>query len=230
MTKYFDAFKLINNLNKILFARNKNGDKNLDILNGIRVLSMFWIILGHSFFYTLRSSIVNPGVVFEFLQSFTFNFVISGAYAVDIFFWLSGFLGTYLLMAEMKKKNGKMQPFWLIYLHRFLRLVPLYMLTMLIYWFLMSIAGTGPIFFMYKEEGTKYCSKVWWTHILFINNFYEIDPKINDCMGWTWYLANDFQFFLLVPLLAWLLFHKRGLGLIFIGTYQIACFIITIVL
>jgi len=47
-------------------------------------------------------------------------------------------------------------------------------------------------------------------------------------MGWTWYLPNDFQFFLLIPLLAFLLYKRKTIGLIFIGVFQAICFGITI--
>lgn len=181
---------------------------------------MGWVILGHTYFYSLQGALANPLVPLEFFKMFSFNLVSSGPYAVDIFFWLSGFLGVYLLLCSMSKKRGRMQPFYLVYLHRFLRLMPMYIATMLFYWFLMGSVGTGPINFMYYEKNTKYCKDVWWIHFTFLNNFVELDKNINYCMGWTWYLPNDFQFFLLIPLFVYLLFHKRVLGMIFIGVFQ----------
>ena len=182
----------------------------------------------HTYFYSLSTAVANPLIPFELFKMFSFNLVTSGPYAVDIFFWLSGFLGVYLLLSTMKKKRGKMQPFYLIYLHRFLRLMPMYIATMLFYWYLMSAVGNGPIFFFYHQNGTQYCTRVWWTHLLFLNNFYEFDEMVNYCMGWTWYLPNDFQFFLLIPLLVHLLYHRRTIGMIFIAVFQGICFAATI--
>ena len=227
--KYFNAFMLLQNAKKLLFARSKDGDKNLELLNGLRVISMFWVILGHTYFYSLDSAVLNPTIPFDLFRLFSFNIVSSGPYAVDIFFWLSGFLGVYLLLVGMNKKRGKMQPFWMIYLHRFLRLIPMYVATLLFYWYLMSSVGSGPIFFTYNEYHTSYCDKVWWTHLLFLNNFYEIHKDADKCMGWTWYLPNDFQFFLLIPLLVYLLYRRRMIGIIFISVFQIICFVVTII-
>ena len=226
--KFLNAFRLLENSKKLLFARNKEGDKNLELLNGLRVISMFWIILGHTYFYGMDTALLNPLVPIDFIQSFSFNLVSSAPYAVDIFFWLSGFLGVYIMLAAMKKKRGRMQPFYMIYLHRYLRIVPLYAVTMLFFWYLMSSVGSGPIFFLYYKERAVHCENTWWVHFIFLNNFYEIKENANACMGWTWYLPNDFQFFLLIPLLVFLLYHKRIFGMIFIITYQIVCFAVTI--
>ena len=230
LQKYFKSFYLIENTSKLLFARSKDGDKNLEILNGIRVLSMFWVILGHTYFYAMQSALANPLIPLTLFRMFSFNLVSAGPYAVDIFFWLSGFLGVYILLGTTKKKNGKMQNPLMIYLHRYLRLIPMYVLTLLFYWFVMSSVGTGPIYFKYYEGGARICRETWWIHLLFLNNIAEIHPRANECMGWTWYLPNDMQFFLLIPLLVFLLYRKRTFGLIFIGVFQAICFAVTIAL
>jgi peptidoglycan/LPS O-acetylase OafA/YrhL len=48
-------------------------------------------------------------------------------------------------------------------------------------------------------------------------------------MGWTWYLPNDFQFFLLIPLLVFLLFKNRTIGLTFIAVFQTIAFTVTFI-
>jgi len=154
--KYFSSFNLIENSSKLLFARSKDGDKNLEILNGVRVLSMAWVILGHTYYYAMNGALANPLVPLEFFKSFSFNLVSSGPYAVDIFFWLSGFLGVYILLGTTRKKNGKMEFAPLIYLHRYLRIVPLYVFTMLFFWFVMSSVGSGPIFFQFYNTRARH--------------------------------------------------------------------------
>jgi len=171
---------LIENSSKLFFARSKDGDKNLEILNGVRVLSMAWVILGHTYFYGLKTALGNPTVPLTLFKMFSFNFVSSGPYAVDIFFWLSGFLGTYILLCTMKKRNGKMQNPLLIYLHRYLRIVPLYAMTLLFYWFLMACVGNGPIFFEFWRVRATACFKTWWIHLLFLNNFKELHEDANN--------------------------------------------------
>jgi len=53
---------------------------------------------------------------------------------------------------------------------------------------------------MYRSEKTDLCPEYWWTNMLYINNFY---PKSSgeQCLGWSWYLANDMQFYIFTPII-----------------------------
>ena len=106
----------------------------------------------------------------------------------------------------------------MIYFHRYIRIIPLYLFVILFLWFLMTSVGNGPIFFKYKYTYTW--SNTWWINLIFLNNIAEIHENANGWITWTWYLPNDMQFFLLVPILAYLLYHKRLYGFIFISIYQ----------
>ena len=44
----------------------------------------------------------------------------------------------------------------------------------------------------------NYCPSTWWYNALYINNFLDFDKQ---CIGWTWYLANDMQFYWVSPIL-----------------------------
>ena len=131
LQKYFKSFRMLDNASKLFFARSKDGDKNLEILNGVRFLSMTWVILGHSYFYMMQGALANPLVLLDLFKMFSFNLVSSAPYAVDIFFWLSGFLGVYILLCSMNKRNSKMDNPLMIYLHKYLRIIPIYVLTLL---------------------------------------------------------------------------------------------------
>ena len=145
-------------------------------------------------------------IIQEWMGDFFFSMVLSAEHAVDIFFWLTGFLGSYLLLSKLKERDGLFPPggWAMIYLNRIVRLLPLYLFAILFFWkFLALFGGDGPQFFMYKT--TTECSKYWFWHLVFLNNIVPWSQH-DTCLPWTWYLANDFQFFLLLPLFAQLYF------------------------
>jgi peptidoglycan/LPS O-acetylase OafA/YrhL len=86
---------------------------------------MAWIILGHAFFTTMVSVLANPDPESfnTVARRFLFTFVPGAFYAVDIFFFLSSFLGVYLMLEKLYPKRGKMN-YGLLYFHRFYRLLP----------------------------------------------------------------------------------------------------------
>ena len=141
------------------------------------------------------------------MSHFFFSIVISAELVVDIFFWLTAFLSCYYLLNHMKMNEGSMGNIFIFYANRIVRLLPTYMFVLFFFWkFLVLFGGDGPIFFQYIT--TTECSKYWFWHMIFINNLIPWD-SYDSCMRWTWYLANDFQFFLLVPIFTTLYYNNR---------------------
>ena len=193
-------------------------------INGIRVISMLWIILGHT--YELGIGINNYGAgfaniqeVFESVQNrFLFQPVDNFSFAVDSFFVLSGLLLSYLSIKGMNNRQG-IFPFTTFYVHRLLRLSPAYYLVVLMFFKLLPHVGSGPLWFF--TDDVSHCEKYWWADFLYINNFYPISMR-NACYPATWYLANVMQFFIISPILVLLLYHNWKIGFATIGGIMLA--------
>ena len=218
--EFITAFSVFKNVEMILST--KQPPTAITSLNGIRVISMCWVILAHTFLWCL-STISNPlYVIFDVAPRFSAQPIVNGFFSVDSFFFLSGVLVAYLTLREMQRKKGRF-PVLTYYLHRYLRLTMVYAFLLFFWWFLTVQLGSGPLWessFGVGSGNYKACEKYWWTNLLYINNFYPW--KLNDeCMGWTWYLANDMQFFLLAPLVLIPLYHIFPIGLI-IGGFLLA--------
>ena len=194
-------------------------------LNGMRVISMFWVILGHTYYFLLiLGGIGNLLYAFEsFMPLFSAQAVTNAFFAVDSFFYISGFLVAYLTFREMKRRKGSF-PFLTYYLHRILRLTPTYMFVLFFFWFLTNHLAKGPRVPNAAGPGSgqyESCVKYWWTNLLYINNFYPTNFG-DECMGWTWYLANDMQFFVITPLFLITLYASLPIGLISIAITLLA--------
>ena len=227
--EFIVAFSLFKNLSMILST--KQPPAAITSLNGIRVISMFWVILGHTYFW---AALVDPRisnltyVLTHLPQRFSFQAIINAYFSVDSFFFLSGVLVSYLTLREMERRKGWLRfPVITYYIHRYLRLTMVYAFCLFFWWFLTVhlsdgigwTNGLGP-----GSQLDKSCSKYWWTNFLYINNFHPW--KMGDeCMGWTWYLANDMQFYVIAPIVLIPLFYFFPIGLANAGVLLLASFI-----
>ena len=98
---------------------------------------------------------------------------------------------------------------------RYFRLTPVYIYVLFFYMTLFPFMGSGPFYdriqgFEFRDEECKN----WISNIFYLNNLipYGVNGGIRGCAGWTWYLSNDMQFFLLVtPSVFYYLYFYRNL-------------------
>lgn len=155
-----------------LFKRPKHNYKAID---GIRAIAVLWVIFFHSWLFQYLD--------FKDVGESIFNYpyliwITKGDLGVDLFFVISGFLIGTILFKELRR-TGKLN-FKNFYLRRFLRLLPVYIFAM--------ILG------LYFIEGDSWKSA--WSNLLYINNYVN-----GSYMGWTWSLAIEEQFYIIIPFL-----------------------------
>ncbi|OMJ65503.1 hypothetical protein SteCoe_38101 [Stentor coeruleus] len=208
------CFSLPSNLKKLLTTRSQErlGQKDtLEILNAVRVLSIAWVIFGHVCIFAFEIPIIiNIGSAFASIKEPEYILAYGGYYAVDTFFWLSGLLMAYLFIIEIEKKpQNYLFTALLAYVHRFLRITPVYMFCLLFFWRMQKYLGNGPAYILIDEHFNADCSDYWYTNLIYLNNFIP-DWKSSGCLGVSWYLANDMQFFILSPivLILYIKVHK----------------------
>jgi len=139
-------------------------------------------------------------------NSAAWHVFIFGRTGVDLFFVLSGYLITRILL------NSRTSPdyFGSFYRRRALRILPLYALAVLIYLIGRNLKGSAPALFAGALP--------WWSYAVGLQNFW---------MGWlqdygaiwlagTWSLAIEEQFYLLFPLVVYLA-PPRLLGKLLVG-------------
>ena len=75
--------------------------------------------------------------------------------------------------------------------------------------------GSGPNHRFVSEA--EDCARNPWVNLLYINNFDGIVENQGNCLGVTWYLANDMQFFLVAPPIIYVTWHWKKIGFALIG-------------
>jgi peptidoglycan/LPS O-acetylase OafA/YrhL len=183
----------IHTTNKIFFP-------NLD---GLRYIAFFAVFIHHTiivdcFVANKQSS------MYSFINAIKQN----GALGVNLFFVLSGFLITYLLLSEKKKNNTIDVPKF--YMRRLLRIWPLYFLTVFIGFFV--FAFIKKLMAMPNLETHSITP-----YLLFISNF-EILAKSNadsSILNVLWSVGIEEQFYIVWPLLI-LLIPQRFLPFSFL--------------
>jgi peptidoglycan/LPS O-acetylase OafA/YrhL len=175
------------------FSPRRDHLVELDGLRGIAVLLVLWTHLEALTAHTpLR---------------FVDHVLKPGYFGVDIFFVLSGFLITRILLSN----KAQDRPIWHFLVRRFLRIFPIYYLTLAV----VGLARPG-----------RY---LWW-YTLYLSNFYLPFTHPTPPMEHTWSLAVEEQFYLLWP---WLVYglpvqKSRAVALWGILPLAVACAVVVL--
>jgi peptidoglycan/LPS O-acetylase OafA/YrhL len=154
-------------------------------LDGIRFIAFLGVFISHVFFP--RSQSVKSGEWYKAISFFVGNSH-WGDLGLYIFFTMSGFLITYLLIQE-NQAYGKIHVFS-FYMRRVLRIWPLYFMLLLTAFFIY------PFFSGYHIPlGTR------WAYLFFYANFDVIQNGFNPgAIGHLWAISVEEQFYLVLPL------------------------------
>ncbi|XP_050523734.1 nose resistant to fluoxetine protein 6-like [Daktulosphaira vitifoliae] len=200
------SFSLSRNVRKLL-TFPKTSD-NLECIHGLKFISTCFIIVGHRFMFSLGAPIMNTEFIETFYSKLEAMVILNGPILVDTFFIISGFLACYLLLEHIQN-HPKTYRISLFYIHRYVRLTPVYAIVLAFYCTLLIRIGDGPMWSEKIGAEVDRCQLSWWTNILYINNYVGADKL---CMIQSWYIACDTHLFLTAPIIVSLLYHKPQLG------------------
>ncbi|XP_074659304.1 nose resistant to fluoxetine protein 6-like [Tubulanus polymorphus] len=210
--QFFRAFSLYTNIGKL--SSLESSSSSLHCVNGIRIFGTLWIVYGHTIAYAGESLLAENTSWFVEQQK-TWNFQLADTFliAVDLFFFLSGVLISYSFMLKIAKVNGVPWKYnwFMYYVHRFWRLTPAYMLLLAISTNLSRYLGDGPV---YPDVWgfDPNCRATWKTHLMYTNNIHARD--IESCLGYTWFLAANMQFYWVSPIVLVAFCWKEAFGVL----------------
>ncbi|KAK6730949.1 hypothetical protein RB195_007426 [Necator americanus] len=203
----------------------RNTAREIPCLNGLKVLSTIWVILGHSCLFTLPYMDNLTTFLPELAKSrWVAPLLLNSSLAVDTFLFISGSVVASTIRKRMFfRENDRFSPFrfiyrlFMFYFHRISRLWPSLLMITVFIRFVYNHLGDGPMWSTQGVFGTMCSSEPIWPHLLFLSNRYP-----SHCLPWLWYTAVDVQLHMFSPLFFILLPRYRRAALI-IAVLLIAC-------
>ncbi|KAH8241177.1 hypothetical protein KR032_001434 [Drosophila birchii] len=203
---------------------NDNSNPNvISCLNGIRCLSLIWVVYLHEHMYSLISPNINFIHAISWLEKPFASFFLHGYFSVDSFLFIGGLLVSMTALRTMEKTKGKLNvP--MMYLHRIIRILPVLAMAILVYVKLMPVLSGGPLF-KSGFHGKAACQNGWYWDLLFVQNY-----ATEDCLDQSWYLAVDMQLYVISPLLLMALYKwgkKAAAGILVLIVLLSGCLFAT---
>jgi len=211
------GFSAYHNIRKLFDTRVSS--ESFRCINGIRFISMTWVLMGHTFML-----FIGPPFLKNLFPMFSPNGPVSTVAmaviwnamdSVDTFFLIGSILLSYLTLNQLEKSGGGAKMWLMFYVHRYIRLTGVYLVIILLHMTLLKYLAYGPQGFELSQQ-FKACQENWLVNILYVNNYVSM-----DCLGQTWYMAVDMQFFIISPLIIYSLWKYPKCGRIFSGVLMI---------
>ncbi|XP_049541201.1 nose resistant to fluoxetine protein 6-like isoform X1 [Anopheles darlingi] len=167
--------------------------QDLYFIDQLRVLTMSFILLLHVFIGMCMFTSQNPLAMEQFSAHPISQMLFSVApIQVDMFFCISGLLLAVQFLQHTENKRFRLSILWQGLVNRYLRSLPVYAVLMLFTVSHYDTFLTTPSGYKIQPKMRLICRRKWWINFLFINNYYQPEEQ---CLIHTWYLAADFQLF-----------------------------------
>lgn len=140
-------------------------------------MAMLFVIAGHSLIFSLFGPNSNDKYILESLQHTYYTIVSNSQLLVETFLLLSGLLMAYMFLIELDKRNGHIN-FLFVYIGRYIRLTPAFLVVIGFYCTWMVKTGSGPLWKKRLFNERDRCLKSWWANLLYINNYVSTDNLV----------------------------------------------------
>ncbi|KAI1298158.1 Nose resistant to fluoxetine protein 6 [Halotydeus destructor] len=166
-------------------------DSGIGCIHGLRCISMAWILYTHTYLVTIKETFSFSRHFMYAVEGTGFQLVLNGWVLVDTFFVIGAALSclaTFKTLDKVHRVN-----FVTIIANRLARLTPMLYFTLALC-MLVPALGSGPLWWEYWRPQVARCESNYWATMLYVNNWLRADAM---CYLPSWYLAADFQLFVL---------------------------------
>mmetsp|Transcript_90103 Transcript_90103/g.197362 ORF Transcript_90103/g.197362 Transcript_90103/m.197362 type:complete len:713 (+) Transcript_90103:1-2139(+) len=222
---WLKAFSFVGTTGTLTTLFQAEAKRSTDCLDGLKVFSMFFIVLGHSCMeamdiagYKNAEDIMKSPLSYYSYSTNAWTYLfLCGQLCVDTFLFISGFL---LSFVGMKRSVPVLMGTAL----RYCRLLPLFGFVMLMYICVVPYFAWGPFSPRLQSDVEQNCQGAdWWSQMLFISDWYPWYNRDGGCMGWSWYLSIDMTFAILGMILLNLWKVSKPAGWAAAGLIAAAC-------
>ena len=214
------SFSVISNLEFIFQpSNNRSKGQRLNCLEGMRAISMTWVILGHNFGFgaqllTYRNKMYSNQVSAREVGGIALEAIKQGAFSVDSFLFIGATILSFLLLGNLDKSNGWFHGKGIIrmvlfYVNRYLRISVPFGLVIGIYIGLLPLILTHPMRVHSLAVAEADCCKRYWWRKLTYSAIFGGENNSDCCLGQTWYLSFDMIWFCLSPLIVYPLWRTK---------------------
>jgi hypothetical protein len=148
-------------------------NRELDVLDGFKANAFVLYTISQTALMMLFAVLINLFEIFALLRNFFINIVMAANLGLEIFIFISAFLGFYKSMQIMDARGGLLTPLDILklWLRKFLRLAPAYYIMWLLIWTCTSRAASGPLWHL-AEMNTKTCAQDWASTLYMAGNIW----------------------------------------------------------
>eukprot|EP01105_Mastigella_eilhardi_P025550 TRINITY_DN698_c0_g1_i1.p1 TRINITY_DN698_c0_g1~~TRINITY_DN698_c0_g1_i1.p1 ORF type:complete len:714 (-),score=168.81 TRINITY_DN698_c0_g1_i1:77-2107(-) len=225
--KFVNCFCITRNTNSLLAP--VASDDFISALDGMRFISMCWVLLGHTLMFGFGVGGFGNAVYIlrNVIKRWTFMLIWNADFSVDSFFFMSGLVVAWKLYPCLCKSRPTPISAVLYVVLRYIRLTALLSMCLLLDIFIIPLIVDGPFTYNYKYYDDP-CRSKWWVVLLYMQNLYPNPNASTQCYSVAWYIANDTQFYLvLAPILVFVTAWSWKVGWPFMFTVLCTSFITT---
>ncbi|KAG8197949.1 hypothetical protein JTE90_020324 [Oedothorax gibbosus] len=168
----------------------------------LNILAHTYLMYNHLFFFKY-SSVIN---YLDYMEHFSFSIIANGSNGIENYFFIAGFLITFLRWRKSADQPKINLPKLLF--KPYIRFTLLQLLVISIF-LLLPLIGNGPFWGDFVGPYLQACRDRWWLNLLYVQNYW---PSENTCLYHTWVLAAIMQLYVLASVVLWFLIKKPNLG------------------
>lgn len=165
---------------EMVLVQREHCQHNLLCLHGIRVITMTWMIVNHTYlfggFFVLwaHRRLID---ISEWPKSLSFQLVLNGWLTVETYFFLSAAIIVLNVLPLMKSRKFSYLPY---VFHRLVRLIPAYVGLVCLN-FLWPLISSGPVWLVKGKSFIQTpCENYLWTNFLFVNNWIWPEKQVSS--------------------------------------------------